>query len=380
MNVLEIEKKCTGCSACVDSCYFGALKLESDENGFYSPSLNSDKCVDCGKCVKACPLVNFEAVSGEKECYYGWSVDNSIRETSSSGGVFSVFAEEILSHNGVVFGAEYSEDYKSVKINSTLNTTLESLKTSKYVQSNSEGAYRSMMQELKKGRNVLFTGAPCQIAGAKNVLDECSENLLLVDFLCGGFPSPLCFSQYAEWLESKYSSEIVEINFRDKKKGWSNSGIRVKFKNKKEYFSTPTYDPYYYYYCTPYIKNESCMDCKFKTQRAADITIADFWGFRNLKIPNDEKGMSLIIAHTEKGKAFLNSIREKLVLYPLEYKDASYGFEAKNRTEKELKERESFLSCVRKDGFIAVAKKNYYKNGKIGITFRKIKKRLKNIF
>ena len=365
----------------MDSCYLGALKLGGDENGFYSPILDSDKCVNCEKCLKACPLINFEAVTGKKDCFYCWSVDDSARRTSSSGGVFSVFAKEILSQNGVVFGAEYSEDYKSVKINSTLNTSLEALKTSKYVQSNAEGAYRSMLEELKKGRKVLFTGAPCQIAGAKNVLKSCSENLLLVDFLCGGFASPTCFSQYADWLEDKYKSKIVGMNFRDKKKGWTNSGIKVKFRNKKEYFSTSSYDPYYYYYyCTPYMKNESCMDCKFKSQRAADITIADFWGFRNLKIPNDEKGMSLIITHTEKGRAFLDSIKESLVLYSLEEKDISYGFVIKNRTQEELEERKNFLSEVRKKGFIEVAKKNYYKNGKTGIVFRKIKKRFKSIF
>ena len=381
MNILEVDKKCTGCAACVDTCAFGALELKQDDNGFYSPFLKSEKCVDCGKCIKVCPLINFDAVTGEKECFYGWSTDDNVRATSSSGGAFSVFAQEILSQGGVVFGAEYAEDYKSVRMNSTLNTTLDALKVSKYVQSKSDGIYRQISDELDNGKNVLLVAAPCQIAAARNSVAKNTEKLLLVDFLCGGFASPSCFNQYASWLEKRYKSDIVSINFRDKKIGWSNSGIRVKFKNKKEYFSTSGYDPYYYYfYNTSYIKNESCMNCKFKTQRGADITIADFWGFRNLKIDNDDKGISLIVAHTDKGREFVNSIKDKMVLFPLDEKDVMYGFKENKRSPEELAARDRFLKEVRETDFITVAKRNYYKNGKLGIIFRKIKRRIKNIF
>jgi len=287
----------------------------------------------------------------------------------------------VLSEGGVVFGAVYSDDFKSVVITSTDTVSLSKMRTSKYVQSNAEGAYREMKKALESGRKVLFCGSPCQIAGARKIFGIKYENLVLIDFLCGGFPSPRFYSEYIEWLESKKHSKVTSVNFRDKRNGWSNAGIEVTFEKGKEYFSNYLYDPYYYYfYGTHYTRNSSCMGCRFRDSRYADITIADFWGFREMKLPNDDKGMSLIITYNQKGKSFFDSIKDEMTVFEISKENGSYGFESNEKTNEELKEREDFLETVRRYGFIKTAQKNYYKFGKVGIISRKIIKRIKRLF
>lgn len=380
MNILDFEKKCSGCAACVDSCPFDAISISQDIDGFYTPTVNSEKCVNCQKCVNVCPALDTEVPETKREFFYGWNNDEEIRKISSSGGLFTVFANKVLSEGGVVFGAIYSEDFKRVIITSTENAPLSSMRTSKYVQSNAAGAYRQMESFLNIGRKVLFCAAPCQIAGARKFFGNKYENLILVDFLCGGFPSPSFYSQYITWIENKMRSQITHINFRDKKKGWSKSGIKISFKNGKEYFATPFYDPYYYYYCTHLIRNSSCLGCKFRESRYTDITIADFWGFKKLNTPNDEKGMSLIITYNDKGKCFFDSVKDVLTLHQINEEDGSYGFESNEKNEEELLLREEFLNRVREKGFIEIAKQEYFKNGKFGIVCRKITGRIKSLF
>ncbi len=380
MNILDLQKKCSGCAACADACPADAISIVQNENGFYVPHLNSAACVDCGKCVRICPALEETIPETSRSFFYGWSNDPAIRAQSSSGGLFSVLAQRILEDGGVVFGAAYADDFRSVGITSTEETSLEALRTSKYVQSNAQGAYRNMEAFLKEGRPVLLCGSPCQIAGARKYFGTRYDNLLLVDFLCGGFPSPLFYSQYIQWLEKKNGAAAVSVNFRDKSNGWSHAGIRVRFENEKEYYSTPEYDPYYhYYYCTHFIRNDACMGCRFRDARYADMTIADFWGFRALSLPNDEKGMSLIITYNEAGSRFLDCIKDQLTLHSIGEESGSYGFESNEKTEEELAQRDAFLQKARTLGFVKAAQREYCKGGKPGILLRKAITRLKLI-
>lgn len=381
MNVLDFEKKCSGCAACADSCEFAAITIVQDENGFYIPSIESEKCVNCSKCIKVCPVLDNETPITQREFFYGWNNDDDVRRKSSSGGLFTVFAENVLLNNGVVFGAVYSDDFKSVVIASSEDVSLTAMRTSKYVQSNAVGAYKQMEEALKNGKTVLFCGAPCQIAGAKKTFGDRYENLILVDFLCGGVPSPSVYLEYINWLERKKGAKVSSVNFRDKKNGWANANIKVDFKNGKEYSAQYLYDPYYYYYyCTYYIRNSSCIGCKFRESRYADITIADFWGFRKIQLPNDNKGMSLIITYTPKGKKFFNDIKDNLTIFKISEENGSYGFESNDKTDEELKLRDDFLNDVRKNGFIKTAKQNYFRGGKVGVVFRKLLDRISRLF
>ncbi len=378
MNIVEIKKKCFGCACCVDICPVNALEMNRDENGFYTPMLRREKCIDCGKCVKICPAINNTKKSTDPDYYYGWHMDAAVRESSSSGGIFRAFADHITEQGGVVFGAKYCSDFRVVKMASTAETSVEDLQKSKYVQSDATGMYRSIKERLNEGKMVMVSGTPCQIAAVKNICGD-HEKLVLVDFLCGGVPSPECYTQYIQWLEKRYHSKVTSVDFRNKKNGWTRCAIRVNFENGKTYFSRYEYDPYYaMFYLTPYMKNEACLDCKFAIDRYADITIADFWGFRKLNIPNDEKGMSLIVAHTELGKAFLNQI-DQIKTFHLSEEQGNYGFSPKKNSKEKREKREAFLSDFRKNGFIKAAHNSFFKNGRVGVVLRKIKGRIKGL-
>ncbi len=380
MNIITLQKECLGCAACIDICPFDALTLTKDKDGFYAPSINSEKCVDCGKCAKICPALNKADVQMQSQYFYGWNNDEKIRASSSSGGIFSALADSVLKSDGVVLGAVYSDGFKSVLMDSSDNVSLDSLRRSKYVQSNATGLYKKIAKALEDNRKVLAVGTPCQIAAIRNIFGSENKNLILVDFLCGGVASPDCYLQYIEWLEKRYKSKVLNVNFRNKKNGWSKLSIKIDFENGRSYYSAYMYDPYYYYYFTPYMKNKACLSCAFTNTRYADITIADFWGFRYANITKDEKGMSLIAVHTERGGKLLTEIKDFITLYPLSEKDAEYGFKPKNISNEQIANREKFLADVRNSGFMAVTKQNYYKNGKMGIFFRKSIKKIKNIF
>ena len=379
MNIIDIEKDCLGCSACIDICPVDALIETQDENGFYIPSIDSNKCINCEKCIKVCPAIDSTKKEIKAEYFYGWNNDEEVRMRSSSGGIFRAIADHVLKKDGVVFGAKYSEDFQSVEMDSSNNVSIDALQRSKYVQASADGLYRKISHLLGQGKTVLLTGTPCQIAAAKKFFGDHTDNLILVDFLCGGSVSPKCYSEYIQWLENKYKSKIAAINFRNKKKGWVNCSIKVDFKNKRTYSSRYDFDPYYYYFeCTPYTKNKACLDCKFTRTRYADITIADFWGFRKLKLEHDNKGLSLIVAHTARGKHVLNQL-DNVTFHSLTEEEGAYGFKPKRNNPEKRAAREAFLEEIKQSGFMKVAEKYYYKNGKIGVAYRKIIRRIKEL-
>lgn len=367
MNVIEIEKKCVGCGVCVDICPVEALRLSHNRDGFYKPVFSNNACINCGKCQDVCPALNCATRDVAPLFYYGWSTDEKIRKRSSSGGLFSVIAEHIIRDGGVVIGAKYSDDFKSVVMSSTEECELDELRRSKYCQSFSNGIYQKISQLLKNEKKVMMVGTPCQIAAARRLFGD-NPNLLLVDFLCGGVTPDTAFFDYIDYIEKKYRSRIVSVNMREKKFGWSKPAIRIEFENGKEYLSRYQFDYYYYYYyCTPFLKNEPCMTCSFTSHPDADITIADFWGYDAANVQKDEEGISLLCTYTKKGEETIQSVKSNLVLHPLDAKYTTYAFQEKKHSKEELDERELVLEKVRNSSFIEMAKSHRFKHGKIGI-------------
>ena len=367
MNITDTEKQCVGCGACVDICPTNSLKLVHNSNGFYEPLMANEQCIGCGKCLRFCPALNIDAREAAPNFYYGWNSNNEVRKKSSSGGVFSALAEQILSQGGTVFGAKYSDDFRSVLMSSTDESTLDDLRCSKYCQSYSNGLYKKISKALKKGRKVMVTGTPCQIAATKHLFDN-HEDLILVDFICGGVASETAYSDYINYIENKYNSKVKSINMRDKSLGWNNPSIRIEFENGRIYQSLYQFDYYgHYFYNGPLIKNDSCLSCPFTQHNDADITIADFWGYKQANIPKDAKGISLIGVYTEKGRIFLESAKNNLILNSLTPSNAEYAYKEKKFSKELLEERELFLNDVRKNSFVAAAKKHHFKNGKWGI-------------
>ena len=52
----EKKEDCCGCTACYAICCKDAIIMETDEEGFDYPKVDSEKCVRCYMCMKVCPI------------------------------------------------------------------------------------------------------------------------------------------------------------------------------------------------------------------------------------------------------------------------------------------------------------------------------------
>lgn len=305
MNTLPTDA-CTGCGACENACRRGAVSLHPDERGFARPQIDKEKCVDCGQCVRACPICTPPdgAPLSEAKVYALRSRDEELRFHSTSGGAFSELALTILRRGGCVVGAAYRGDWSVAHRLIEREEELELLRRSKYQQSNTGLVFRQVKEKLEEGREVLFCGTPCQAAGLRNFLGQDEDKLYLCDFICRGITSPLIFQVYLRDLERRYQSKAVSVWQKNKRKGWRSLSTVVAFANGQEYERMGAEDPAVQLLVQHDLGvRPSCYDCRFKgDQSTADITLGDFWGLEDPAL-DDNMGTSAVICRTEKGKA-----------------------------------------------------------------------------
>lgn len=308
---LASQETCTGCAACANICPKSAIEMQMDKEGFLFPFIDEDLCVECGKCLKACPVLNVESTRNciEPESYALWSLLD--RSCSSSGGAFSAFARMVLNQRGVVYGAELDESLTCKHTNIQDVADLGKLRGSKYVQSEIGTSFQTCLSHLKQGKNVLFTGTPCQVAGLYSFLGKEYDNLLTVDLACHGVPSNLIFKSYIRKLQPKYKENIKGFFFR-KLDGWGKTpSVKLSEKVKPLYGVDNLYMAAF---DKAAIFRKSCYTCPFaKIPRIGDCSIADFWGIGRYGMPfnhNTSKGVSLVLVNTEKGRRALCSLSD----------------------------------------------------------------------
>jgi coenzyme F420-reducing hydrogenase beta subunit len=321
-------KECTGCMACVNACKHGALTINSDNEGFDHPNLKETLCVDCKLCEKACPILNpILPNNKEQEVYACWTNDIELRLQSSSGGLFTELARIILLKNGIIFGAALDDQLKVYHTYVNSEDQLRKLRGSKYVQSRIENSYQKTKWFLLKGKMVLFSGTPCQIAGLKAYLGQNYENLITVDLICHGVPSPLIYEKYKLYIEKKLDTKIENINFRRKKYSWIFFNISInENSNNKSYIGKYYSDPYIRGFLRDNFLRPSCYDCKFTNlKRMGDITIADYWGYKGGDKEDtnfEELGVSLAIVNTKNGQELFNECKKNLIFFKKNIKNA----------------------------------------------------------
>lgn len=305
--MLPNSNNCTGCSACEQTCSVGAISIVLNENGFFRSSLDIDKCIGCKACEKVCPVLNIPSVSVSSKYFAAINFNRSQRERSSSGGIFSLLAENILEEGGVVYGALY-DDNKMVRHSAVERIEdIQLLQGAKYSQSILGNSFSKIKEELTKGRKVLFAGTPCQIAGLKAFLKKEYDNLLLIDFICHGVPSPEAWKSYLNYRKQKDGQNTIakEINLRSKETGWSlyNYSVKFRYNTGYEYQSISGEDEYLKAFINNLIIGPACNSCLFKgMHRCSDITLGDFWGIWNLYPDmDDNKGTSAVCVHSKKG-------------------------------------------------------------------------------
>ena len=375
------KKDCCDCNACKSICPKDAIYLYLDEYGFEYPKIDREKCIECGLCNKVCAFQNIEEKNNPIETYVAVAKEENTLLKSASGGIFATIANIYLEEEGVVFGAAFDGNINPVHISITDSNLLYKLQGSKYVQSDIGDTYKQTMELLKKGKKVLFSGTPCQIAGLKGYLIKDYENLLTIDIVCHGVPSVKFFKDYLKEIEKKLNGKIKEFNFRDKSMGWGLNGSVVYERDgiikKKKIYATES--SYYHYFLNSECYRENCYYCKYTCEnRPGDITIGDYWGIEaehpellgKGKI-QEEKGVSVVIANTERGRREIEKCNE-LKKYKSDFSKAKIKNGQLNNPSKKGVNYERVMNEYKNNGYTAVDK---LYSSEIGI--KRYKNRLK---
>ena len=351
MNKVEEKSRCSGCHACANACPKNCIQMISDEEGFRYPQVDKEKCINCGLCEKVCPIIHKWQPDDSRTttAMAAINLNEEIRLKSSSGGIFTLIAEEIINQGGVVFGAAFADDFRSVHHICVDNTDdLEKLRGSKYVQSKIGDTYKQAKDFLDSGRKVLFTGTPCQIGGLYSYLRKPYENLFTQDIICHGVPSPMVWEKYVDEREKKAASKTQRMFFRHKKYGWKTFAVLFEFSNNTAYIKNLREDSFMRAFLTNTCLRPSCYDCSFKTvKRQADITLADFWGIQNvLPEMDDDKGTSLVLVHSDKGQQMLKILSDRMNCKPVDCDVVEKYNSAGIKSCQKNSNRDSFISEI----------------------------------
>lgn len=306
MIEVDDKSKCCGCSACVQICPKHCLEMKKDNEGFFYPVVENHLCIDCGLCEKVCPeLKQFDSIKPTK-VYAAINPDDEVREESSSGGIFSMLAERTIAKGGVVFGARFNKDWQVEIVAAESVDETVTFRGSKYVQARVGDSYKVCKQYLENGRSVLYSGTPCQISGLQHFLQKKYDNLLTVDFICHGVPSPSVWNRYLDEVVTAGDKALRDTQFRNNKKGWKQFSFQINYDKKENevtLLSEAKENPFMIAFLSNLILRPSCHACPAKNGKSnSDMTIADFWGIQNVNpAMYDNRGTSMIIVHTEKG-------------------------------------------------------------------------------
>lgn len=341
MNSPTTKEKCTGCAACFSACNQHAIRMATDSEGFLYPIIDEKKCTNCGLCKKVCPIDKERGYKSPLECYAAYNPNEDIRYQSSSGGIFSMLAEQTINSGGIVFGAKFDKDWQVVFGHTDNLEGISEFRGSKYVQASINDSFIHCKKILKEGQLVLFTGTPCQINGLKSYLQKDYNNLVTIAVICHGAPSPLVWNKY---LSENYKDHIEIINFRSKSNSWKKYQIKlIPIIDDVFYKNT-----YMHLFLDNYSLRPSCYNCQAKAGKInCDIVLGDFWGIEKQHPTfDDDKGCSAVIVNTEKGIDWVN--RLTIIQRPVLFEDIAKGNPALSKSVGKPINRDYFFYCTRK--------------------------------
>lgn len=362
MITITDKTKCCGCGACFNICPKHCITMKADDEGFAYPAVDKDLCINCGLCEKACPVLHVPSLTRKPQAYAAKHLSNEIKLKSSSGGMFTALAEYILARNGVVFGAGFDKNWNVCHQYVETINDLDKLRRSKYVQSDIGRTFEQAKNFLIQGREVLFTGTPCQIAGLKNYLGKDYPNLLTADIICHAVPSPHVWQKF---LTQNFTvSQIRAINFREKHFAWTHFYLsflmphalcahgNVPTTKEKIFFHIRVAASVIYRNCflkaflQELINRPSCHICHFKGQkRAADFTLGDLWGKWGHLITNEDRryGVSVLLVNSLKGQTILADIKNYSIT-PIDVEQVAHFNSALRSSTKVHPRRKEFFS------------------------------------
>ena len=367
MKSIQKMDSCTGCRACEYICPKRCISFSEDDEGFIYPAVDKNKCIECGLCKRVCHALetdkaNLLCEEKNRQAWYGWSLDDSLHRESSSGGAVSEIVSAYMKNmRGGVVGAAYSDDYMKVEQVVCTQEQMGRIRKSKYVFCDTVDAYTKVKKMLVSGERVVYTGTPCQVAGLRRFLRETDQNnLLTIDFICHGVPSPKVYRNHIRWIAK---GSLKKVDFRSKRLGARHCLLIED--QKGEHVYPYSEDMYFGEFLNNKTLRKCCYICQYSQgAHVSDFTLADFWGIQKYDPSIDNsQGISLIVANTIKAKSLMNTVNKSMHLVELD--DADYNYVYITHEELySLKKREKFFAEYRKYGYIYPELKMTYHNYK----------------
>ena len=324
MIEIKSKEKCCGCTACFNVCPQNAVQMLPDEEGFLYPHVDFTRCVECGLCTKVCPELKGFVTHKIKKAFLVRNKDRHVLNNSTSGGAFSALAAPILEAGGAVYGVAFGNNWRIEHQRVCGDQKeLERFRGSKYIQSFLGDTFSLVKEDLSQGKTVLFSGTPCQVAGLNNYLSREYKNLITVEVICHGTPSPLLWEKYIEYQTKKYQANPTAISFRNKTYGYHSGTMAISFENGKKYFGSARVDYALKSFFSEISSRRSCYTCMCKgLERAADISVFDAWHAEKLvdSLIDDDRGYTNILINSSKGMNILKL--SDLTLFEINPEDA----------------------------------------------------------
>lgn len=294
---------CTGCTACASVCPNGCISMRADEEGFVRPVVDEKRCTGCGLCAKACHVLSTPGKNPMPLAFTAKNREETVRAMSSSGGVFTLLARKVLDRGGVVVGAGYDADFRVVHQLVESPELLPRLRGVKYAQSDLRGVFPQVKDRLSKGQTVLFSGTPCQVSGLRAFLGKDDPNLLLVDLVCHGVPSPAVWEKYLSWRSEQSGDGLrpATVSLRSRDSDRSACSVDIRWPYGKRYTVPCRQDPYIRAFTGDLCLRPSCYRCSCKgLTRCADFTLGDCV---DTEAMGDGTGASTVLLHSDKARA-----------------------------------------------------------------------------
>ncbi|WP_347489277.1 Coenzyme F420 hydrogenase/dehydrogenase, beta subunit C-terminal domain [Desulfoscipio sp. XC116] len=367
MNNYWSKSLCHGCTACKAVCPVNAINMIPDQEGFLYPVINESECIMCGRCESVCQInkKNDRLINKvmPQQCYAIKHIDGNVRQQSSSGGAFTLITDYLIDKLGAVcYGACFDENmyvqHKALYSKEHRNKA----RGSKYVQSDLKNTYKEINEILARGKFVLFSGTPCQVAGLQKYLNVVGANidkLITLDIICTGTPSPMIWSSYINEIKEKYNSEVTAYSFRYKPVGWRYYPIMAELRDGKKVVNTLFLRTFINIFFSFNALRPSCYQCTFASgERVADITMGDFWQVdKTFPEYADNKGISLVLLNSSKGCELFNRIKNLAEIRQCDIDIAFKGQRNLNRCTEEPSSRKQFWQDYLRGGFAQIASK-----------------------
>ena len=393
------KNECFGCEGCVQVCGVKAILMVEDDEGFKYPKIDDERCINCGLCRRVCPYSNIATKDegGSKYVFGGYNKDSETRFDSTSGGAFSAIVEAFCDDNYVIFGVE-AKGLLVFHSYITDKREISKFRKSKYSQSIMGLSYHNVKKFLQEKKKVLFSGTPCQIAGLLASLGDIDRtNLLTVEVVCEGVPSPLYIRKLEKELEKNYGEKIESLDYRYTGKSlfsngtwdfekmkikiggysgkWDFEQMRIELMNKKKIIIKDRwFNPFWSVWLQHLMSRPSCYKCPFTTsERVADITLGDLWGV-HLYCPElygKNAGSSLVVCNTEKGKEVFRKAQSQMYGHELKFEDALKYQGPMRKPIADNEKRESFMIDLKSDISFKALNKKWAKRPSIKLLFQK---------